>query len=57
VAAASEDPTPGLCIEDQQFRASLGNAETEQRMAAFMAAGGQTREVELRGLPIGPDGP
>lgn len=57
VAAAAGDPTAGLCVEDQQFRAALGNAETEERMAAFMAAGGQTREVELRGLPIGPDGP
>ena len=57
VAAAATDPVVGLCVEDQQFRASLSDAETEERMAAFMAAGGQTREVELRGLPTGPDGP
>jgi hypothetical protein len=48
---------PGLCVEGQQFRAALNDPETEERMAAFMAAGGQTREVELRGFPIGPDGP
>jgi enoyl-CoA hydratase/carnithine racemase len=51
VDAALADPTPGLLVEDQLFRQSLGAPEAAARMDAFMAAGGQTREVELRGFP------
>jgi enoyl-CoA hydratase/carnithine racemase len=51
VAAAGPDPVPGLLVEDQLFRASLAGADTASRLAAFMAVGGQTREVELEGFP------
>jgi enoyl-CoA hydratase/carnithine racemase len=55
VDAALPDLRPGLCVEDQQFRACLADpaAEAGARMTAFMAAGGQTREVELGGFPTG----
>lgn len=53
VNAASPDPVPGLLVEDQLFRASLTDPETEARMVAFMEAGGQTREVELEGFSTG----
>jgi enoyl-CoA hydratase/carnithine racemase len=52
VAAAAADPVPGLCVEDQLFRASLSDPETATRLQAFLDAGGQTREVELRGFPV-----
>jgi enoyl-CoA hydratase/carnithine racemase len=51
VDAALPDPIDGLLTEDQLFRASLGDPEAHPRMAAFLDAGGQTREVELRGFP------
>jgi enoyl-CoA hydratase/carnithine racemase len=53
VDAALPDPKAGLLTEDQLFRQCLADptAEADARMAAFMAAGGQTREVELRGFP------
>jgi enoyl-CoA hydratase/carnithine racemase len=51
VDAALPDPIDGLLTEDQLFRAALGDREAHPRMAAFMAAGGQTREVERRGFP------
>ncbi len=50
VDAALPDPVDGLLTEDQQFRATLGGPEAHQRMTAFLAAGGQTRAVELRGF-------
>src|SRR6476661_4702279 len=52
VDAALTDPAGGLRFEDQQFRTSLSDPETQPRMSAFMEAGGQTREVELRGFSI-----
>ena len=53
VDAALPDPTDGLRTEDQLFRACLGDAGAQARMAAFMAAGGQTRAVERLGFPSG----
>jgi enoyl-CoA hydratase/carnithine racemase len=50
VDAALPDPIEGLLTEDQLFRATLGDPEANLRMEAFMASGGQTRDVELRGL-------
>ncbi len=55
VDAALTDPVPGLRAEDQQFRAALGDPETPARLDAFMAAGGQTRDVELGGFPTDAD--
>lgn len=51
VDAAAEDPTPGLLLEGQLFTQSLRGPEAGERMTAFMAAGGQTREVEREGFP------
>ena len=51
VDAAAADPTPGLLIEGRLFTESLRNPEAGDRMTAFMAAGGQTREVEREGFP------
>lgn len=55
VDVAVGDPTPGLLAEDQRFRACLADptAEADARMSAFLAAGGQTREVERQGFPEG----
>ena len=53
VDAADEDPTPGLLVEGQLFRQSLRDPEAGERMTAFMAAGGQTRDVEREGFPGG----
>jgi enoyl-CoA hydratase/carnithine racemase len=50
VAAASPDPGPGILVEDQLFRSCLPEPEAAERMEAFMAIGGQTREVELGGF-------
>jgi len=50
VDAAVPDPLDGLLTEDQLFRSTLGEPETKARMAGFLAAGGQTREVELEGF-------
>lgn len=51
VDAALPDPVPGLLTEDQLFRECLGEPAATERMTAFMAAGGQTREIERRGFP------
>jgi len=51
VDAALVDPTEGLTVEDQLFRQSLADPEAAARMAGFIAAGGQTRAVELGGFP------
>ncbi|HVM97613.1 MAG TPA: enoyl-CoA hydratase/isomerase family protein, partial [Candidatus Acidoferrales bacterium] len=49
--AAAELPTEqGLLEEAHCFNLSVATADAQSRMAAFMAAGGQTREVELRGF-------
>jgi enoyl-CoA hydratase/carnithine racemase len=53
VDAALPDPIPGILTEDQLFRESLGEPAAATRMAAFMAAGGQTRDVERTGFPTG----
>jgi enoyl-CoA hydratase/carnithine racemase len=53
VDVAVGDPTPGLRVEDQLFRQCLGDREAPDAMARFMAAGGQTREVEVVGFPDG----
>ncbi len=53
VDAAVEDPTPGLLLEGKLFRQSLRDPAASERMTAFMAAGGQTREVEREGFPGG----
>ena len=37
----------GQLEEERLFLRSAANAEARERMARFMAAGGQTREVEL----------
>jgi enoyl-CoA hydratase/carnithine racemase len=47
IAAAEPSPVPGLLVEDRCFTLSLGEAETQRRMRAFLESGGQTREVEL----------
>jgi len=52
VDAALPDPVDGLLTEDQLFRTCLGDPAAQERMTAFLAAGGQTREVELRGFPL-----
>ncbi len=45
---AAELPTlEGLTEEAHYFNLSVATAAARQRMAAFMAAGGQTREVEM----------
>jgi enoyl-CoA hydratase/carnithine racemase len=51
VDAALPDPTDGLLTEDQLFRVCLGDPDAHARMAGFMGAGGQTRDVERRGFP------
>jgi enoyl-CoA hydratase/carnithine racemase len=46
--AAAEGPTrEGLLEEAHLFNRTLANPETRARMAQFLEAGGQTREVEL----------
>jgi enoyl-CoA hydratase/carnithine racemase len=52
VDAALGDPAPGLMVEDQLFRQTLGLPETGQRMRAFMDLGGQTRDVEAASSPF-----
>ncbi|MGZ8751982.1 MAG: enoyl-CoA hydratase/isomerase family protein [Acidimicrobiia bacterium] len=53
VDAALPDPVPGLLTEDQRFRECLGDPANAAgvRMSAFLAAGGQTRDVERAGFP------
>jgi enoyl-CoA hydratase/carnithine racemase len=53
VDAALPDPVAGILTEDQLFRECLGDPanEADARMSAFMAAGGQTRDVERIGFP------
>jgi len=48
---AAELPTiEGLCEEADCFNRTLATPEAQARMTAFLAAGGQTPEVEKRGL-------
>jgi enoyl-CoA hydratase/carnithine racemase len=44
---ALPDPIPGLCAEEWLFSQTLLDELAIVRMEAFMAAGGQTRDVEL----------
>ncbi len=44
---AAPDPVPGLCTEEWLFSQSLLDPQAIRRMEAFMAAGGQTQDVEL----------
>jgi enoyl-CoA hydratase/carnithine racemase len=44
---ALPDPIPGLCAEEWLFSQTLLDELAIARMEAFMAAGGQTRDVEL----------
>ena len=47
VNAADETVVAGLLEEAHCFNLSVATPAARERMAAFMAAGGQTREVEL----------
>lgn len=47
VDAALEDPTEALLEEAHQFNLLRGTRDAQERMAAFMSNGAQTREVEL----------
>ncbi len=48
VLAAEVGVEAGLAEEARLFQACLGDPEARRRMEAFLAAGGQTREVERR---------
>ena len=52
VDAALPDPLGGLLVEDREFRSSLSDPQTADRMAAALAFGIQTREVERGPLPL-----
>jgi enoyl-CoA hydratase/carnithine racemase len=45
--AAMPSPEPGLLVEGDNFIRSAGSPGAVERMAKYMAKGGQTREVEL----------
>ncbi len=47
IDAALEDPTDALLEEAHQFNLLRGTSEAQERMAAFMSEGAQTREGEL----------
>ena len=55
VGAAELPVVEGLLEEAHYFNQSLASQEAQERMAAFMGAGGQTYKVELAG--IGADAP
>ncbi len=55
VAAAELPTVDGLLEEAHYFNQALATTEAQERMAAFIAGGGQTYEVELAG--IGTDAP
>ncbi len=48
INAAQADPTDGLREEAYLFQQLLRTDDAQQKMSAFMAMGGQTREVELK---------
>jgi enoyl-CoA hydratase/carnithine racemase len=52
VAAAEPDPVPGLLGEWQRFTRCNADPEATERMEAFLAAGGQTAEVERRPITL-----
>jgi enoyl-CoA hydratase/carnithine racemase len=47
VTNALPDPVPGLCEEERLFSQTLLDPTAISRMEHFMAAGGQTRDVEV----------
>lgn len=47
VDVALKDPTDALLEEAHQFNLLRGTSDAQERMAAFMSLGGQTREGEL----------
>ncbi len=48
VDAALPDPTPGLIEESGLFQRAAASGPARARMRAFLEAGGQTRDVEVR---------
>jgi enoyl-CoA hydratase/carnithine racemase len=50
VAAAEPPVTPGLDEEARLFAECVATPEARSRMRAFLDAGGQTREMEIRGF-------
>jgi len=52
VAAAEPDPVPGLRAEWQRFTRCLADPEAAARMERFLAAGGQSPEVERRPISL-----
>jgi enoyl-CoA hydratase/carnithine racemase len=52
LAAAEPDPVPGLLAEWQRFTRCLADAEAAARMERFLAAGGQTPEVEREPITL-----
>jgi enoyl-CoA hydratase/carnithine racemase len=53
VAAAESDPVPGLLDEAHRFNTTVTLPDTRARMDAFLAAGGQTPEMELEPVSRG----
>ena len=51
VLASESDLSGALAAEAQLFEECVALPEARRRMEAFLAAGGQTREVERRGFP------
>jgi enoyl-CoA hydratase/carnithine racemase len=56
VAAAETDPVPGLLEEWQRFTRTLADPAAAARMERFLAAGGQTADVERQPITLA-DGP
>ncbi|HEY7069296.1 MAG TPA: enoyl-CoA hydratase/isomerase family protein [Acidimicrobiales bacterium] len=52
LAAAEPDPVPGLLGEWQRFTRCNADPEAAERMEAFLAAGGQTADVERRPITL-----
>ena len=52
LAAAEPDPVPGLLGEWQRFTRCLADPEAAERMEAFLAAGGQTADVERQPISL-----
>jgi hypothetical protein len=52
VGAAEPDPAPGLLTEWQRFTHCLAAPEAAARMERFLAAGGQTPDVERRPITL-----
>jgi enoyl-CoA hydratase/carnithine racemase len=52
MAAAEPDPVPGLLTEWQRFTRCLADPDATARMERFLAAGGQTRDVEHQPITL-----